>query len=208
MISNDNILELLEPYGFASNQSLISGIRKYISILIRWNERVSLTTVTDPVEIVKFHFGESLFAINSVPIVDGRLADVGSGAGFPGLPLAMANPAIHVTLIESDTKKATFLSEAVRELALSNVTVFRGRMDEIPISPFGFEFITARAIGQHKDLLKWSSESLSEAGNVLLWLGESDAINISSYAHWQWDPPIHIPGSKRRFLLIGARISG
>jgi len=208
MISNENISELLEPYGFAANQSMIIGIRKYISLLLRWNDRVSLTTVTDPAEIVKFHFGESLFAINSVPIVDGRLADVGSGAGFPGLPLAMANPFIHVTLIESETKKATFLSEAVRELALSNVSVFRGRMDDVPISPFGFEFITARALGRHKDLVKWSSERLSDDGKILLWLGESDAINISSYAPWQWDPPIHIPGSKQRFLLVGARISG
>jgi 16S rRNA (guanine527-N7)-methyltransferase len=207
MISNENISELLEPYGFASNQSLINGIRKYITLLLRWNERISLTTITDPAEIVKFHFGESLSAINSVPIVDGRLADVGSGAGFPGLPLAMASPSLHVTLIESDTKKATFLSEAVRELALSNVSVFRGRMDDLPIGPFGFEFITARAIGQHKDLLKWSSERLSEVGKVVLWLGESDAISLSNYQAWQWDPPIHIPGSKRRFLLAGTRIS-
>jgi 16S rRNA (guanine527-N7)-methyltransferase len=208
MISSEQISELLEPYGFNTKKGFSDGVRTYISLLLRWNERVSLTTVTDPVEIIKFHFGESLFAINTVPILDCRLADVGSGAGFPGLPLAMSNPAIHVTLIESDTKKATFLSEAVRELALSNVTVFRGRMDDLPIGPFGFEFITARALGQHKDLLKWSSERLSEVGKIILWLGESDAISLSNYPAWQWDPPIHIPGSKRRFLLAGTRISG
>jgi 16S rRNA (guanine527-N7)-methyltransferase len=208
MISNEQISKLLEPYGFKPQKGFSDGVRTYISLLLRWNERVSLTTVTDPVEIIKFHFGESLFAINSVPIMDGRLADVGSGAGFPGLPLAMASPSMRVNLIESDTKKATFLSEAVRELALSNVTVFRGRMDDIPIGPSGFEFITARAIGQHEDLLKWSSESLSEGGKILLWIGESDAISLSNYQAWQWDPPIHIPGSKRRFLLAGTRISG
>ncbi|MGC2422381.1 MAG: 16S rRNA (guanine(527)-N(7))-methyltransferase RsmG, partial [Candidatus Acidiferrales bacterium] len=187
-------------------QTMISGIRKYTSLLLRWNERVSLTTVTDTVEIIKFHFGESLFALPSVPILGGRLTDVGSGAGFPGLPLAMANPALHVTLIESDTKKAIFLSEAVRELALPNVNVFRGRMDDLPIGP-GFEFITARALGQHKDLLKWSSERLSDRGKVVLWLGEPDALSLSNDAAWHWDPPIHIPGSKRRFLLAGTRIS-
>jgi 16S rRNA (guanine527-N7)-methyltransferase len=207
MISNEQMSELLEPYGFNPQKGFSNGVRTYISLLLRWNERVSLTTVTDPVEIIKFHFGESLFAINSVPIVDGRLADVGSGAGFPGLPLAMASPSIHVTLIESDNKKATFLSEAVRELALSNVSVFRGRMDDLPIGTSGFGFITARAIGQHKDLLKWASERLSEGGKVLLWLGESDTISLSNYRTWQWDPPTHIPGSKRRFILAGTRIS-
>jgi 16S rRNA (guanine527-N7)-methyltransferase len=207
MISKEHISELLEPYGFTPSKVFGDGVRTYISLLLRWNKRVSLTTVTDPVEITKFHFGESLFAIHSVPIVDGRLADVGSGAGFPGLPLAMANRSIHVTLIESDNKKATFLSEAVRELCLSNVSVFRSGMDDLPISPFGFEFITARAIGQHKDLLKWSSERLSDSGKTLLWLGESDAISLSNYPAWQWDPPIHIPGSKRRFLLAGTRTS-
>jgi 16S rRNA (guanine527-N7)-methyltransferase len=207
MISSEQISELLEPYGFTQSKVFSDGVRTYISILLRWNERISLTTVTDPAEIIKFHFGESLFAIHSVPIVNGRLADVGSGAGFPGLPLAMAIPDIHVTLIESDTKKATFLSEAVRELALSNVTVFRGRMDDLPIGPSGFEFITARALGQHKDLLNWSSKRLSDVGKIILWLGESDAISLSNYAAWQWDPPIHIPGSKRRFLLAGTRIS-
>lgn len=206
MISDQRITQLLEPYGFAPTQTMISGIRKYTSLLLRWNERVSLTTVTDTVEIIKFHFGESLFALPSVPILGGRLTDVGSGAGFPGLPLAMANPALHVTLIESDTKKAIFLSEAVRELALPNVNVFRGRMDDLPIGT-GFEFITARALGQHNDLLKWSSERLSDRGKVVLWLGEPDALSLSNDAAWHWDPPIHIPGSKRRFLLAGTRIS-
>ncbi|MGP8155893.1 MAG: 16S rRNA (guanine(527)-N(7))-methyltransferase RsmG [Candidatus Acidiferrales bacterium] len=207
MISNENIYQLIDPYGFTVTDSFATGVLKYISLLLRWNQRISLTAVTDPIEIIRFHFGESLFAIPSVPIQDGRLADVGSGAGFPGFPLAMANPALHVTLIESDTKKAAFLSEAVRELALPNASVFRGRMDDLPIAPFGFEFITARALGQHKDLLKWSSERLSDRGEVVLWLGEADAISISNDAAWHWDPPIHIPGSKRRFLLAGTRIS-
>lgn len=205
MISNENILELLEPYGFETNQSMISGIRKYISLLLRWNERVSLTTVTDPAEIVKFHFGESLFALSAVPISDGRLADVGSGAGFPGLPLAMANVSLHVTLIESDTKKATFLSEAIRELNLTNVSVVRGRMEELPSDPSGFDFITARAIGQHEKLLKWSADRLSDPGKVVMWLGESDSMRLAKAPGWQWATALHIPGSKRRFLLAGSR---
>ncbi len=204
MISDEHIAELLETYGFAPTQTMISGIRKYTSLLLRWNERVSLTTVTDTVEIIKFHFGESIFALSAVPMCNGRLADVGSGAGFPGLPLAMANPELHVTLIESSTKKATFLSEAVRELDLKNVGVSRQRMEDLPLDPSGFDFITARALGNYEKLLKWSPERLSSTGKIILWLGEADALSLSKEPSWQWTPALHIPVSKRRFLVVGS----
>ena len=95
---------------------LCERIRTYISLLLRWNQSISLTTVTNSDEILRFHFGESLFAASAFSLENGRLADVGSGAGFPGLPLAMLLPDLNVTLIESNAKKFTFLSEVVREL--------------------------------------------------------------------------------------------
>ncbi len=204
MISNEHIAQLLEPYCFVPSDSFRDGMRTYISLLLRWNQRISLTAVTDPVEIIKFHFGESLFALSAVPIGDGRLADVGSGAGFPGLPLAMANVNLYVTLIESDTKKATFLSEVVRELNLANVQVLRGRMEELPSDPSCFDFITARALGQHEKLLKWSAGRLSDLGKVVMWLGETDSARISKEHGWQWPTAVQIPDSERRFLLAGS----
>ncbi len=203
-ISDKLITELLSPYGFVPSDSFRDGMRTYISLLLRWNQRISLTTVTDPVEIIKFHFGESLLALSAVPIGDGRLADVGSGAGFPGLPLAMANSDLHVTLIESDTKKATFLSEVVRELDLTNVHVIRGRMEELPSDPSGFDFIAARALGHHEKLLKWSAGRLSDLGKVVMWLGEADSARISKEPGWQWATAVRIPDSGRRYLLVGS----
>lgn len=204
IIPDNKIKQLLAPYGFVPSNSFRDWMRTYIALLLRWNQRISLTTVTDPVEIIKFHFGESLFALSSVPICNGRLADVGSGAGFPGLPLAMANVDLHVTLIESDTKKATFLSEVVRELDLTNVRVARSRMYELPIDHSGFDFISARAIGQHENILKWSSGRLSDLGKVVMWLGEADSAKISNEYGWQWGTAVRIPDSERRFLLAGS----
>ena len=90
--------------------------------------RFSLTTVTDPLEIIRFHFGESLFAAKSLPITKGRLADVGSGAGFPGLPIRMISPNVDLLLIEPNLKKVAFLAEVIRSLDLNRTEVFRGRI--------------------------------------------------------------------------------
>src|SRR6202142_1487279 len=104
-LSNRYISELLDPYGFKSDAALCSQIRSYIEMLLAWNMKMSLTTVIDPVEIIRFHFGESIFALTAGMISEGRLADVGSGAGFPGLPLRLACPSIQLMMIDSNVKK-------------------------------------------------------------------------------------------------------
>src|SRR5579862_4995269 len=115
------IEKTLAEYGVSVTSAIRSSVRAYISLLLRWNERISLTTITDPVEILRFHFGESMFAASAVPIRNGRLADVGSGGGFPGLPLKIMVPSLDLVLIESNAKKASFLSECIRELNLVGV---------------------------------------------------------------------------------------
>jgi 16S rRNA (guanine527-N7)-methyltransferase len=204
--SDKQICTDLEPYGITASLDLCNAIRRYTALLLQWNERISLTTITEPVEIVRFHFGESLFAASAVPIRNGRLADVGSGGGFPGLALKLAIPDLDVTLIEANIKKATFLSEVVRDLKLDRVSVARSRMEDFSAGENGFDFITARALGRHSDLLSWVMDNLAREGRVVLWLGEKDCSEISKRSGWNWHEPIHIPGSKRRSLLIGSRI--
>jgi 16S rRNA (guanine527-N7)-methyltransferase len=203
-LPDSQIQKLLGLYGLTVCPALSSSIRAYISTLLRWNSKISLTTVIEPLEILKFHFGESLFAAASVPITHGRLADVGSGAGFPGLPLAMLLPQLEVVLIESNLKKATFLSEVIREQGLVNATVWRGRAEEMPLDKDRFDFVTARALGHHEDFLAWSKKSLSSGGKVILWVGEDDARTIASDFGWNWRSPILIPDSMRRVLLVGS----
>jgi 16S rRNA (guanine527-N7)-methyltransferase len=207
-LSNSLIEATLRPYGAAIESAAADKIRAYISLLLKWNRTMSLTTVTDPVEILKFHFGESIFAASVVNFAESRLADVGSGAGFPGLPLALLIPSVAVTLIESNTKKCAFLSEVVRELQLPNVTVFRGRMEIIPQDHGLLDFITARAFGKFDELLSWSSEHIAETGKIALWLGEADSHGISKNGDWNWERSILIPGSERRYLLVGSQKSG
>jgi 16S rRNA (guanine527-N7)-methyltransferase len=203
-ISNSLIESTLRPYGVTITSDVADRIRAYMSLLLKWNRTISLTTVTDPVEILRFHFGESIFAASTVSLGKSRLADVGSGAGFPGLPLALIGPSLTVTLIESNTKKCAFLSEVVRELRLPNVTIFRGRMESLPIDSELFDFVAARAVGQFDELLAWSKEHIAAAGKVVLWLGEADSREISLKRDWDWARPALIPGSARRYLLVGS----
>jgi 16S rRNA (guanine527-N7)-methyltransferase len=198
------IAKVLRDYSVSADASLCNKIRTYISTLLLWNRKISLTTVTDRAEILKFHFGESFFAASVVPIRDGRLADVGSGAGFPGIPLRMLIPGLELTLIESNSKKCAFLSEVARKLELDHVTVLHSRMEDIPVRPDQFDFITARAVGHHRDLLSWARQHLSGKGKVVLWIGAEDAEQVSHEIGWLWSPPKLIPGSKGRFIVAGS----
>jgi 16S rRNA (guanine527-N7)-methyltransferase len=205
-LSNEVIARELRPYGAIASARLCDQIRIYVDLLLRWNQRSSLTTVTDPEGIVRFHFGESLLAVPAVPIRHGRLADVGSGAGFPAVPIRMVSEDLNVILIESNQKKATFLSEIVRELQLSNVDVRRSRMEDIDFASDTVDFVTARALGIDDEFLDWSRRALNPDGSVVLWLGEESAREVSRDASWKWADSIRIPQSERRVVLQGLRI--
>lgn len=201
-LSSADIASLLDPYYPIAAQRLGDQIRVYISLLLEWNRKISLTAITDPVEIVRFHFGESLFAASALEIRDGRLADVGSGAGFPGIPLAMAIPGLQTTLIEANAKKVAFLSEVARRLQLSNVGVVRSRMEDATLIGT-CDFVCARAVGKHASLLRWSLGKLTPRGRLVLFLGERDVQWVGQTTGWSWEPPIRIPGSSRRCILSG-----
>jgi 16S rRNA (guanine527-N7)-methyltransferase len=205
-ISNDTIASILEPYGITSPVRLCDQIRAYIDLLLRWNKKTSLTTVTDPEGILRFHFAESFLAVAAVPIRHGRLADVGSGAGFPAVPIRMVSEGLSIILIESNQKKATFLSEVARELQLKNVEVCRGRMEDVSFGDEPVDFVSARAVRIDDEFLEWSRRSLNTRGSLVLWLGDEDASKIHQRPGWKWSDPIRIPQSERRVIVHGARI--
>jgi len=181
----------------------IAKIQEYIRLLLKWNQTVSLTSVMDPAEILSRHFGESMFICCLMPVENCRLADLGSGAGFPGLALKIACPGLRLTLIESNKKKCVFLSEVVRALELDNVEVMPIRFEEVRISPDFAEVVTARAVGGFPDILRWAKAALARRGHVILWLGREDSTKVSSTPGWIWKPAVKIPESQRRFVLIG-----
>ena len=181
----------------------IEKIREYINILLKWNRSISLTTVIDPVEIVSRHFGESMFINCLIPVDNCRLADLGSGAGFPGLALKIASPGLHVSLIESNKKKCAFLWEVIRSLGLQNVEVMPIRFDEKRTPSDIAEIVTARALGGFSEILSWAKTALVRRGHLVLWLGGEDAAKLSSIPGWIWQPAVKIPESQRRFVLVG-----
>ena len=198
------IAETLKPYYPAPvTPHFCRQVRAYIDLLLHWNRRISLTTVTDPSQILRFHFGESLFAIDRIPIRHGRLADVGSGAGFPAVPIRMALEGLQVTLIESNRKKAAFLSEVVRELKLANVQVNSCRMEDLTNRESAFDFVTARAVSIDESVLAWASSVLNRDGKVILWLGQEDSTKISLSGRFRWHPEAKIPETERRVVLVG-----
>ena len=205
-LSNETIITALRDYGLTASVRLCDQIRSYIDLLLHWNKKTSLTTVTDTEEILRFHFGESLLAVPAIPIRHGRLADVGSGAGFPAVPIRMDSEDLKVILVESSQKKAAFLAEVARELQLNNVEIRRSRMEDIHFVDENVDFVTSRAVRIDDEFLDWSRRALNSTGSVVLWLGEEDASRISNNASWKWANMILIPHSERRVILQGSKI--
>lgn len=202
-IGVNEIRDVLEPYGFTPSDKQSALIGTYTGLLQKWNRLVSLTAVTNSIEIVGRHFGESAFLTKVVSVENCRLVDIGTGAGFPGLALKIVEPSIQLILIESNKKKGAFLSEVVRTLEFTDVKIRTERFEEIRPSDIEANVITARAVGGFKELLRWSQNALVHRGHVALWVGADDSTRISSNADWIWQPAVRIPESQRRYLLVG-----
>ncbi len=179
-------------------------IQQYIKILLMWNERVNLTAIRDPLEILYRHFCESMYAAVAVPVEEGRLADVGSGGGFPGLPLKIIRPGLQVFLVESNIKKVTFLAEVIRELGLSGAQVLARRYEELGEEVAPLDYVCSRALGEFPGFLEWASSEQIAAKEVILWIGARDLDEIQKVSGWDWREPIPVPHSLRRLLLVGA----
>jgi 16S rRNA (guanine527-N7)-methyltransferase len=180
-------------------------IQRYITMLLAWNEKVNLTAIRDPLEILYRHFCESMYAVTAVPLQAGRLADVGSGGGFPGLALKIARPELQVFLIESNVKKATFLAEVVRELYLIDTPVLVSQYEELGEEVAPLDFVCSRALGEFDKFLRWAHSERIGATQAILWVGGRDVDAIKKIDGWLWKDPIPIPRSLQRFLLVGAR---
>jgi len=205
-IGKRQICDALSPFAISPSEDQIARIRAYVLLLLKWNRSISLTSIADPVEIVGRHFGESMYASKLLPVENCRLADVGTGAGFPGLALKIASPDIHITLIESNKKKCAFLSEVVRTLGFTHVEILPERFEQVRPEGVQANIITSRAVGEFKELIRWSTNALARRGHLLLWVGAEDSTRIARTPAWTWQPAVHLPDSQRRFILIGRPI--
>lgn len=206
--SQATILKALGEFGIQLGDKQVASIQQYMRLLLVWNDKVNLTAIRDPLEILYRHFCESMFGGVAVPLLSGRLADVGSGAGFPGIPLRILRPELTVLLVESNIKKATFLAEVVRELNLRNVTVHVGRYEEMADQLAPLDYVCSRALGEFKEFLTWSSAEKLSVKEVVLWLGARDLDEIRGTENWEWQEPIPVPQSLRRVILVGSKAKG
>ena len=172
--SSDTIRRALSEFKVAVTDVQIEQIQRYVALLLKWNDAMNLTAIHDPLEILYRHFCESMFGATLLPIGNGRLADVGSGGGFPGLPLKIARPDLEVCLIESNVKKATFLAEVVRELELARARVLVSRYEELgeEIAPLGY--CVLQGGWDFAQFLSWAASDRIGARTVMLWIGGRD----------------------------------
>lgn len=197
------IRRALEEFKLPVYDDQVLQIQQYIKILLTWNDKVNLTAIRDPLEILYRHFCESMFAAFSVPLEAGRLADAGSGGGFPGLALKIARPRLKVFLVEANLKKATFLAEVIRELGLRDAQVLVRRYEELGEEIAPLDYVCARALGEFSRFLEWAHSPQLAAKEVILWIGANDLLEIQRIQTWEWQEAIPVPNSLRRLILVG-----
>src|ERR1700686_2428906 len=207
------ISAFLEPF-LASPLSQMQLQQKstYIDILLRWNPRINLTAIRNQEEIVTRHFGESLFLAHHLfPEVSAqaprpvRVLDIGSGAGFPALPLKIYSPEIQLTMIESNHKKATFLREVARALTLTDINVIAERAESLAADPSfpKAEVVTFRAVENFDQTLKQAAALLAPHGTMALLIGARQLERLAQVSGLSWSIPVPIPSSDARVLSVG-----
>jgi len=181
--------------GTSLDQGTVEACLAHYRLLDRWNRRINLTRIIEPREAAERHWGESFFLAAKIDFQRGdRVADLGSGPGFPGLPIALLRPDIQVTLIEAVSKKAVFLQEASR--GLPNVQVLAHRAEEID-KPFCWTLSRAVALDEILDF-----GAARNSGTALL-LGEDEAERAVHDARFEWQRPEKLPWGDRRVALVG-----
>ena len=158
-------------------QPLAARLLDYLALLDRWNRTYNLTAIRDPREMIGKHLLDSLSMWPHVR--DGRLADLGTGPGLPGIPLALARPGLQVTLVESNGKKTRFLREAVRQLGLDNVRVLESRAEAVD-EPGAYAQVTARAMDTLAGILAVGGHLIAPDGRLLAMKGQHPDAEIAA----------------------------
>ena len=209
-IGRERIAELLAPFVGADPLAdfQISAIKNYIDLLLKWNAKLNLTSIRDPEKIVTRHFGESLFAARQLfPAGDARESaiDIGSGAGFPGLPLKLWAPHLELTLIESNQRKATFLREVIRALDLTSTAVLSQRAESVSLQA---DLVTFRAVEHFERILPVALRLVRPGGRIALLIGGGQVQEAhATLPTVTWRQPHSIPLTRNEVVMIGEQPS-
>ena len=206
MLTGDEIGGLLEPYLRTPGATgvdwpeVYEQLAAYLKLILKWNARMNLTAIREPKEIVRRHFGESLFLGARVGTCE-TLLDFGSGAGFPGVPVQLMWPDVQVTLAESQGRKAAFLREVVRDLGLRS-EVWAGRVETMPTDRT-FEVVAMRAVEKMETAVE---EGAARAKERLLILGTAGGAGYPvAGSGFRSVETVGLPGLDAGILLIARR---
>ena len=162
------MIDQAKKRGIVINEDMFND---YMSLLLEWNEKMNLTSITEPEEIIEKHFYDCLLPVFS-NLIEGKVIDVGSGAGFPGLVFAIAKPEAHITLLEPRNKRCTFLNEVIQKLGLTNVEVINERAEDYgKIHREIFDVATARAVAPLNILAELCIPFVKQGGNFIAMKG-------------------------------------
>jgi 16S rRNA (guanine527-N7)-methyltransferase len=204
MLTPEAIRTLLEPYSIDNKvvvdlEQLSSQLAVYLELILKWNARTNLTAVREPEEIVRRHFGESLFAGLHLGQC-AALLDFGSGAGLPGIPIQLLRPEVHVTLAESQGKKAAFLREAIRALGLGT-EVWAGRVEAMPPER-RFDGVAMRAV----DRMEQATQAAAlRARSRMLLLTTAAAVYRLNLPGFREEQRLPLPASEQGLLVVLGR---
>lgn len=174
----------------------------YYDLLTRWNARLNLTAIRAPEEILRRHFVECIVCARLLPAGVSSLLDYGSGAGFPGIPIALMRPEIRVTLAESQAKKAAFLREAVRVVPVA-AEVYSGRVEAMP-SERRFGAVALRAVDKMQEAVRIGVDKLECGGVLALMITGNEADYYRAILpEIEWCDPEKVPYSVDRVVLLG-----
>lgn len=178
----------------------------YLALLLKWNARLNLTSIRNPEGVIRRHFVECIQCAQSLPELQegATLLDYGSGAGLPGIPIAICRPNTHVTLAESQRKKAAFLREVVRSLELT-AEVYDGRVEEMPPNK-DFSIVTLRAVDKMIEACRGALARLGSSGWIVPFATQGTAAGIkTALPEIEWQKELPIAGSDQAFILFGRR---
>ncbi len=208
MLSESRVRELLEPFEVELTSPQIGCLLTYLDLLVRWNRKINLTAIRTPEDCVTRHFGESLYLARCVKL-EGRLLDIGSGAGFPGLALKIAFPGLAATLLEPVAKKRAFLKEVARACQMESVEVRGERLEQLirqrPVP--SYEVVSVRAVGHLGRLVPEAVTCLKVGARLCLWLSHGQAASLAKFRSLvEWQPPVPLPLGRQREIWVGARL--
>ena len=182
----NDLREQLAVFDINLNDSVLSAEIDFLQELLRWNKIYNLTAIVDPVEAVEKHLVDSLTLVPHLGSANSIL-DIGSGGGFPGIPLQIACPELNIVSVDAVAKKIAFQRHAARRLKLNRFNPWHGRIEQVPQQPFaanGFDLVVARAFASLQTLLELALPCLKQGGSIVAMKGAEAEKELAETSDW------------------------